>query len=216
LRQGLKVLLEGAQGTLLDINHGTYPYVTSSSTIAGGALSSLGISPHSIQTVIGIGKAYTTRVGEGPFPTELQEAVGAEIGRRGQEFGATTGRPRRCGWFDGVAMRYASEVNGLDCLFLNKLDVLSGFDEVNIADSYIHPKLGRLTDFPDDYTVLKDCKPNYVTLPGWQENISAIRSYRSLPRNCRKYIETIEELCEIEVRAVGNGPGREDLLVVES
>ena len=148
IRGGKKLLLEGAQGCLLDRNHGTYPYVTSSNTIAAGAAVSLGIDPRRVDYIAGIAKAYLTRVGRGPFPTELHDKVGEKIAEKGAEFGATTGRPRRCGWYDSVAMRYASELNGLDGIYLNKLDILTGFSELKIAYAYRHPTFGKLQDFP--------------------------------------------------------------------
>lgn len=213
LRSGSRVLIEGAQGTLLDINHGTYPYVTSSSTIAGGAIANLGIGPTCVDKVIGIAKAYTTRVGEGPFPTELHDDVGATIGKKGHEFGATTSRPRRCGWFDAVAMRYACQVNGFESVYLNKMDVLSGFAELKIAISYSHPTLGELDELPSDPDVLIACTPNYISVPGWQENLEDCKTYADLPANAKAYVTKIESLIHTRVGAVGNGPGREDFLM---
>ncbi len=215
IKQGQHLLLEGAQGTLLDVNHGTYPFVTSSSTISGGAISSLGIAPHAVTKVYGIAKAYVTRVGEGPFPTELHDDVGAEIAKKGAEFGATTGRPRRCGWFDGVAMRYAAGVNGFTDLFINKLDVLNGFKELKLATAYKHPSLGMIEDFPSDARILAECQPVYESCPGWEEDITGMRKWSELPENARAFIKRVEEFCEVPVSMIGNGPNREDAIVPE-
>lgn len=210
--QGASILLEGAQGTLLDINHGTYPFVTSSSTTSGGALASLGIAPQCIRSVIGIAKAYVTRVGEGPFPTELRDSTGEFLARKGHEFGATTGRPRRCGWLDAVALRYAMEVNGCDQLYLNKLDIISGLPEVKIAVAYEHSRLGRWTDFPVNAAILHECQPVYETLSGWDAAIPLRGKISQLPPQAQAYIRRIEELCQVPVEYVGTGPGREDFL----
>ncbi|MDB2447033.1 adenylosuccinate synthase [bacterium] len=206
------LLLEGAQGTLLDINHGTYPFVTSSNTIAGGAVANLGISAKLVKKSIGIAKVYITRVGEGPFPTELFDLTGEQLARKGHEFGATTGRPRRCGWLDAVSLRYACEVNGFDELFINKMDIISGFPEIKICTAYDHPSLGRITYFPSDASALTECVPVYETLPGWEDNIPTTGAISDLPENAINYIRRIEELCKVSVTMVGTGPGRTDFL----
>jgi adenylosuccinate synthase len=209
---GKRLLLEGAQGTLLDLDHGTYPFVTSSSTAAAGACSSIGLSPKTITKVYGIAKAYVTRVGSGPFPTELQDKVGAEIARKGQEFGATTGRPRRCGWFDAVAFRYSAAVNGFDGVIINKMDILSGFPELKICVRYKHPELGEIEDFPWDAEILAACEPIYVTLPGWSGDIPKSGRIADLPDHARQYIAAIERYTGTQVLWVGTGPGRDEML----
>ncbi|MDD9951818.1 MAG: adenylosuccinate synthase [Zetaproteobacteria bacterium] len=206
----VKLLMEGAQGTLLDMNHGTYPFVTSSNPTAGGAVASLGIDPRKVSKVYGIAKAYTTRVGEGPFPTECQDHAGQILREQGAEFGATTGRPRRCGWYDAVAMRYASEVNGFDGILLNKLDVLSGIDELKICIGYQHPKYGRLSEFPSQPDVLAACRPVYRYLGGWREDIRGVRALEDLPLAAKNYVTAIQEFTGVAVKFIGTGPGRQD------
>ncbi len=210
---GKEILLEGAQGTLLDINHGTYPFVTSSNTTAGGAIGNLGISHRSVKHVIGIAKAYVTRVGGGPFPTELLDETGEILCEKGREFGATTGRKRRCGWFDAVAMRYSVEVNGMDGMYLNKMDILAGIPQVKICVAYDHPRLGRVTHFPSDLKVLAEMTPVYESFPGWKSDIKTKGSISDLPVEARKFIARIEELCGVPVLKIGTGPGREDFLL---
>lgn len=205
---GRSVLFEGAQGSLLDIDHGTYPYVTSSSTIAGGAITSIGMAPKAIQRVIGVTKAYATRVGAGPFPTEEDGPIGQELARKGKEFGATTKRPRRCGWLDLVALKYAVEVNGCDELILNKLDILSEFDEIKVATAYQHPTLGKIEQFPSDGDTLQECKPVYATLSGWDEDLSQITDKNQLPEAVWVYVRFIEEFVQCPVSMLGNGPER--------
>ncbi|MFK7828007.1 MAG: adenylosuccinate synthase [Oligoflexales bacterium] len=212
LKNSKSLMLEGAQGTLLDISHGTYPFVTSSSTISGGAISSLGMDPRKVTKIYGIAKAYVTRVGEGPFPTELKDDVGKKLGDKGHEFGATTNRPRRCGWFDAVAMRYAAEVNGFDVVLLNKMDILSGFEELKIATAYKHPNLGILKEFPSDERILAACEPIYESVPGFIEEIPETGSFNDLPENARAYCKRIEELCDIKIGMVGTGPKRNDYI----
>jgi len=207
-----RLLLEGAQGALLDIDHGTYPFVTSSSTAAGGALSSLGFSPKKIGNIYGVAKAYLTRVGEGPFPTELDDEDGKLLASKGHEFGATTGRPRRCGWLDIVALRYAVQVNGLDHLILNKFDILGGFKEVKLAVAYEHPTLGRIENFPWDIDTLNSCKPIYQSFEGWPEDIPISGSMSELPKQALTYIANIEELVGAKVSMVGTGVNRSDAL----
>jgi adenylosuccinate synthase len=211
-KAGKRLLLEGAQGTLLDLDHGTYPFVTSSSTAAAGACASLGMPAQFVSQVIGIGKAYTTRVGSGPFPTELHDKAGQTIAEKGQEFGATTGRPRRCGWFDAVAMRYAAAVNGFDGLILNKIDILTGLEELKICVKYKHPRLGELTDFPWDADILSDCEPIYETLPGWTKEIPKSGTLDDLPEQARAYVQALERYSGAPVIMIGTGPGRDDFI----
>ncbi|SNQ46290.1 adenylosuccinate synthetase [Frankia canadensis] len=213
LRSGQVVLLEGSQGTLLDVDHGTYPFVTSSNPTAGYAATGAGIGPTKINRVIGIIKAYTTRVGAGPFPTELDDKVGEELRRIGGEFGVTTGRSRRTGWFDAVIARYAVRVNGVTDLFLTKLDVLSGFDRVPICVGY---DIGgeRVDEMPMTQTEFHHAKPIYTELPGWHEDLSGVRSYADLPAAAKDYIRALEELSGAPVSAIGVGPGRDQTLVI--
>ena len=209
-----KVLFEGAQGTLLDIDHGTYPYVTSSNTISGGVCLGLGIGPKNVGNVIGIAKAYITRVGAGPLPTELKDEVGKQIQDIGKEFGATTGRARRCGWFDALIGKYAVMVNGLDTIALTKLDVLSGLEKIKICISYKH-KNKIIKDFSSNVEILENCEPIYEELDGWQEDISKIADYKELPENAKIYLKRIEELMEIPVCIVSIGPERNQTLVLK-
>jgi len=212
IRSGKNVLFEGAQATLLDIDHGTYPFVTSSSPCAGGACTGAGIGPGMIDNVIGVTKAYCTRVGEGPFPTEEHCEVGDLLRGKGNEFGATTGRPRRCGWGDLVAVNYAVRVNGLNGLALTKLDVLSGFDKIKICTAYeINGK--RITDFPTNAMALSAVKPVYEELQGWKEDISACRAFEELPAAARSYVEYIEHGSGVPVVLIGVGPGRRDTIL---
>lgn len=205
-----KIILEGAQGALLDINHGTYPYVTSSSTSAGGAIAGIGFAPRQVEKIYGVAKAYVTRVGEGPMPTELKDATGQHIATKGREFGATTGRPRRCGWLDAVALRYAVQVNGIDALILNKLDILTGLDEIKIATAYEHPRLGRIHDYPWDTTVLAACSPVYVSCPGWKQELPMGQPDAKLPGEVLNYIDAIEEFVRCPITMIGTGVNRED------
>jgi adenylosuccinate synthase len=208
LRQGKRVLLEGAQGTLLDLDHGTYPFVTSSNPVAGGALVGAGLGPKEIDRVIGVTKAYVTRVGAGPFPTEETGAAGERMQERGQEFGTTTGRRRRCGWFDAVLARYAARVNGLTELFLTKLDVLTGLDRMRVCVAYRYE--GRLyEDFPPHQTIVHKAEPVYEDLEGWTEDLEAVRGYGDLPPAARKYVERIADLGGVPVRHVSVGPHRD-------
>jgi adenylosuccinate synthase len=213
LRDGKVVLLEGSQGTLLDVDHGTYPFVTSSNPTAGGAAAGSGIGPTRITRVIGICKAYTTRVGSGPFPTELDDKVGEELRRIGGEFGVTTGRARRTGWFDAVIARYAVRINGLTDLFLTKLDVLSGFDRVPLCVAYdVHGS--RTEEMPMTQTEFHHAKPVYTEMPGWHEDISAARVFDDLPVAARDYVRAVEELTGAPVSAIGVGPDRDQTLVL--
>lgn len=213
-KAGENVLFEGAQGTHLDIDHGTYPYVTSSNTLAGNACCGVGIGPTRIHGVIGMVKAYTTRVGRGPFPTELHDEIGNLIQEKGVEFGATTGRRRRCGWLDTLVVRKSARVNSLTGLAITKLDVLSGLKTIKIAAAYEHNG-DRLTEFPTATKVLEACKPVYEELPGWHEDITRARSIDDLPENARAYVRRIEELVETPVQIISVGPGREQTIVLQ-
>jgi adenylosuccinate synthase len=208
IKAGKKVVFEGAQGVLLDIDHGTYPFVTSSNPISGGALTGTGVGPKDIDAVLGIAKAYISRVGSGPFPTELDDEVGERMVQVGGEYGTVTGRRRRCGWLDMVALRYSVRVGGITELALMKLDVLSGFPTVRIATSY---QAGGETfnDFPRQQRVLYDCVPVYEDLDGWEEDISGIRSMDDLPAAARSYVQRVEEMAEVPVTMVSVGPDRE-------
>lgn len=208
LERGEHVLFEGAQGTLLDLDHGTYPYVTSSSTIAGGIATGLGISPHAIGKILGVIKAYTTRVGEGPFPTEELGEVGEQIRATGGEYGTTTGRPRRCGWFDAVIARYSARVNGFTGWCITKLDVLSGFQEVKIATAY-NIKGDIVPHLPTNLDALYQSEPVYEVLPGWEEDICKIQRYTQLPPETRNYLQALEDFTGVKVVLVSVGPERE-------
>ena len=210
-KEGKGILFEGAQGTLLDIDHGTYPYVTSSTSTAGGVCSGCGIGPRNIPKVIGVAKAYTTRVGEGPFPTELRNEVGQFLQKRGNEYGATTGRPRRCGWFDGVILRYAARINSLDELILTKLDVLDKLDKVKICVAYKF-RDEYIRDFPNRLTFLGECDPVYEEMDGWEEDTSKVTSYKNLPQAARNYIKGIEQIGQVPIRLFSVGPQREEML----
>lgn len=212
LDQGKKVLFEGAQGTLLDIDHGTFPYVTSSNPIAGAACTGAGIGPTRIGKVVGVVKAYTTRVGEGPFPTELTCSTGELIRERGGEYGTTTGRPRRCGWLDIVIVRYSVRISGISDLALTKLDVLTGMDTLKICTGYRY-KGEIIREFPQSLQVLAQCQAVYEELPGWQEDISQIKEYDNLPENAKRYIQRIEDLTGIPVSLLAVGPGRNQTIV---
>jgi adenylosuccinate synthase len=215
LAAGETVLCEAAQGLLLDLDHGTYPYVTSSSTIAGGALTGLGFGPSQVSQVIGVAKAYTTRVGEGPFPTELPDEIGERIREVGGEYGATTGRPRRCGWLDAVILRYAARINGLDQIALTKLDVLSGLDNLNVAVAYERDG-ERIEYFPAEAGIaaLSGWTPVYEELPGWQEDLTAARSLEDLPAAARDYVAHIEEWAGVQITFISVGPERDQAIVV--
>jgi len=207
LKEGKNVLFEGAQGTLLDIDHGTYPYVTSSHPISGGVCIGAGIGPTFIDKVIGVVKAYTTRVGKGPFPTELHDDTGNYIRERGYEYGTTTGRPRRCGWLDVVIIRYAIRLSGLTSIAITKLDTLSGLDVVKICTGYKYK--GRIiNDFPASLKVLGECEPVYEEMEGWKEDITGIRCYDDLPPNVKNYLNRITELCDIDISFISIGPKR--------
>ena len=212
LERGQTVLLEGSQGTLLDVDHGTYPYVTSSNPTAGGAAVGSGIGPNKITTVLGILKAYTTRVGSGPFPTELFDQSGEYLAKTGGEVGVTTGRARRTGWFDAVIGRYATRVNGITDYFLTKLDVLSSLDQVPICVAY-EIDGERVEQMPTTQTEFHHAKPIYEQMPGWWEDISHARTFEDLPANARAYVERLEELSGARISCIGVGPGRDETIV---
>ncbi|WP_099189690.1 adenylosuccinate synthase [Tepidibacter mesophilus] len=212
LKEGKKVLFEGAQGTLLDLDLGTYPYVTSSHPTSGGFCVGSGVGPNMIKDVLGIVKAYTTRVGKGPFVTELFDATGDKIRKNGNEFGTTTGRPRRCGWFDSVIVRYAARVNGLTSMSLMLLDVLSGFEKVKICTGY---KLGDrvITEFPASLEMIEKCEPIYEELDGWNEDITSATTFEELPVNAQKYIQRIEDLTGVKASIISVGPKRTQTII---
>ncbi len=211
-KKGQNVLFEGAQGTLLDIDHGTYPYVTSSHPTAGGACLGAGVGPTKIDRVIGVAKAYTTRVGEGPFATELEDDTGEYIRTQGGEFGTTTGRPRRCGWFDGVVARYAVRINGLDYLAITKLDVLSGLEKVKICTGYNYR--GRIIEeFPASLRVLEECVPVYEEFDGWQDDITSAKTLSDIPTSARKYLERVSEVAGVPIALVGVGSRRSQTIL---
>ncbi|HEX7136866.1 MAG TPA: adenylosuccinate synthase [Vicinamibacterales bacterium] len=211
-KKGEPILFEGAQGTLLDIDHGTYPYVTSSNASIGGVCTGLGIPPKAIGRVLGVVKAYATRVGEGPFPTELFGETGNRLRESGSEYGAVTGRPRRCGWYDAVAVRYAARINGLDGLALTKLDVLDGLDQIDICTAY---RCGSrtLTDFPSDLGQLAQCQPVYESLPGWSAPTKGVRRFDALPDTARRYVARLEEVSGVRASIVSTGSERDDTIV---
>lgn len=212
-RDGRAILFEGAQGMLLDIDHGTYPYVTSSNTVAGSAACGAGIGPSQLEYVLGITKAYTTRVGAGPFPTELDDEIGALLGERGQEFGATTGRKRRCGWFDAVAVRRARQLNGLTGLCVTKLDVLDGLERIRLCVAY-EADGERLESAPMGASAVQGYRPVYEELPGWQRSTLGIQRYQDLPAQARAYLKRIEELTEVPVDIISTGAERRDTIIL--
>jgi adenylosuccinate synthase len=211
-KAGRAIMFEGAQGTLLDIDHGTYPYVTSSNATTGGVCTGLGLPPRAIDGVLGVAKAYTTRVGEGPLPTELLGEIGNRLRETGQEFGAVTGRPRRCGWYDAVAVRYAVRVNGLDALALTKLDVLDGMNELQICTSY-RCDGATLTEFPGDIAQLARCEAVYESMPGWSAPTAGIRAYDALPKDAQRYVARLEELTGVPAAVLSTGSAREDTII---
>jgi adenylosuccinate synthase len=228
LSEGRSVLLEGAQGSLLDLDHGTYPYVTSSSTTAGGAAIGVGIGPRTLDSIVGVVKAYTTRVGNGPLPTELTDAMGERLREAGGEYGATTGRPRRCGWFDAVVVRYAARINGLTELAVTKLDVLDGLPSIRIctgyrfrgdaasASSMLGLKGGEKLDFfPGSLSLLENCEPIYEEVEGWAESTAEARDPGQLPPGARRYLERIQELVGVPIRRVSVGTERDQIMALE-
>jgi adenylosuccinate synthase len=215
VKAGKRILFEGAQGTLLDVDHGTYPYVTSSSTCAGGACTGTGVSPRELHEIIGISKAYVTRVGSGPFPTELLDAEGEKLRQAGHEFGSTTGRPRRCGWFDTLVLKYAVRVNGLTGVALTKLDVLDGFETIKICTGYEHD--GKVLDeLPANLAVFEKCRPVYEEMPGWQTTISGAKSFADLPVKAQNYVKRLEELMGCPIVLVSVGPRRDETIMLRN
>ena len=209
---GKIILCEGAQGTMLDVDHGTYPFVTSSNSTAGGACTGLGIPPGKISGAIGVIKAYTTRVGEGPFPTELHDGYGEQLRKEGAEFGSTTGRPRRCGWFDAVVGKYAVELNGITKVTLTKVDVMDQLDTVHVCTGYRHN--GKLvTGMPASLAVLEQCEPVYMEYPGWKAKTSGIETFDKLPENAKRYIDGLQDHLGVEIPLVSTGPGREETIM---
>ena len=206
------IMFEGAQATLLDIDFGTYPYVTSSHPLSAGVCVGTGVGPMIISNIIGVAKAYTTRVGKGPFPTELDDETGETIRNKGGEFGTTTGRPRRTGWFDAVIVRHSVRVNGLSSLAINKLDTLGGIGDLKVCVAYKKPDGTVIENFPATLEELADCVPVYETLKGFDDDISPCRSFDELPEACKKYIERLEELCDCHISMVGVGPDREQII----
>lgn len=213
IRSGQDVLFEGAQGTLLDIDHGTYPFVTSSNPTAGGAVVGSGVGPKAIDEIVGVAKAYISRVGTGPFPTELFDEVGEQMIELGGEYGTVTGRRRRCGWLDMLALRYAVRVNSLTRLFLTKMDILSAFDTIKVAVGY-RSREGDFDEFPSQQSVLYHCEPEYVEMAGWKTDITGIREYGDLPPEARAYIEYVQEAAEVPIGWVSVGPERSQLIEI--
>lgn len=209
---GKSVLFEGAQGTLLDVDHGTYPYVTASNATAGGACTGTGVGPTRIDGIIGISKAYTTRVGGGPFPTELNDTLGELIREQGQEFGASTGRPRRCGWFDAMVVGYSAIINNLDSLVITKLDVLDALSEIKICTGYRY-KGSLIRSFPPDIHALEQCQPEYVTVKGWNQRTAGIQEYDQLPTLAKDYLNRLSDLLKIEISVISTGPDRNATIV---
>jgi adenylosuccinate synthase len=214
-RAGKRILFEGAQGALLDIDHGTYPYVTSSNTVAGQAAAGSGLGPGALGYVLGIAKAYTTRVGEGPFPTELFDETGRRIGERGREFGTVTGRPRRCGWFDAALLRQTVKTSGIDGIALTKLDILDGFETLQVCTGYTVD--GREVDhLPASEVAQMRAKPIYETIPGWKGSTAGARSWADLPAEAVKYVRRIEELIAAPVSLLSTSPERDDTILVQN
>jgi adenylosuccinate synthase len=211
-REGRRILIEGAQGTMLDIDHGSYPYVTSSNASIGGACTGLGIPPRAIHGVLGVAKAYTTRVGEGPLPTELFGEPGNRLRESGQEYGASTGRPRRCGWYDAAAVRYAVRINGIDALALTKLDVLDGLESIDICTGY---KVGdrEVPEYPADQATAAQCTPVYETWPGWQTPTRGVTDYDALPAEAQRYVARLEEVSGVPAAIISTGSDRSETIV---
>lgn len=215
IRAGRKLLFEGAQGTHLDVDHGTYPYVTSSNTVAGGTSCGTGVDPKKITEMIGVTKAYTTRVGSGPFPTELRNEIGERLKEKGEEFGSTTGRPRRCGWFDAVLLRHAVRVNGLTGLAITKLDVLTGLDKIEIGVAY-ECRGKRLDEIPASERILAEATPVLEKIEGWNENLSQVRAFDDLPRAAQRYVRRLEELTSTEAVMISVGAKREETILLRN
>jgi adenylosuccinate synthase len=215
IEQGKDILFEGAQGGLLDVDHGTYPYVTSSNTVAGSACVGAGVGPVRIDRVMGITKAYTTRVGGGPFPTELDDAIGNHLREKGGEYGATTGRPRRCGWFDAVVVKHSVRMSGLTALALTKLDVLQGLEKIKICTSYTF-KGKKIQEFPASLRIQNECEPVYEEISGWEENISTVKDMSDLPLNAQKYLKIIEQLVGVEIYMISLGNERSQTMMLKN
>lgn len=213
IKEGKKVLFEGAQATMLDLDHGTYPFVTSSNPTAGGACVGSGVGPRMMSNIIGVVKAYTTRVGAGPFPAEQSNKIGEYLRETGHEFGTVTGRSRRCGWFDSVVVRYAAMLNSLDYLAITRLDILDGLDTINICKGYMYKGI-ELKEYPESLNVLQDVEPVYEELPGWKTDISGYKSYDELPENARYYVERISQLVGVPLGIVSVGPDRSQTIVL--
>jgi len=213
LREDKIVLFEGAQGTLLDITHGTYPFVTSSHPVSGGACVGVGIGPNKIDRVLGITKAYTTRVGEGPFPTELEDEIGENLRKKGGEFGTTTGRPRRCGWLDALLLRYSVRINGMSALAMTKLDVLDDLDTIKVCVGY---RVGSevISEFTTDFRKLRECTPVYEELPGWKTDTSGVKEYRDLPGEAKSYIKFVEKIIRAPISIISVGPRRAQTVIL--
>jgi adenylosuccinate synthase len=211
IRDGKSLLFEGAQGTLLDVDHGTVPYVTSSSAAAGGVSTGLGVSPKHVHSVVGISKAYTTRVGAGPFPTECRDSVGEQLRTRGNEYGSTTGRPRRCGWFDGPAARYSTMINALDSIVITKIDVLDTFEEIPFCVEYKY-KGSPLKEFPADISILTNVEPVYKSIRGWKQSLAGKKEWSELPTLAQDYLKFLSDFLEIPVSMVSTGPGRDETI----
>lgn len=208
------ILFEGAQGTLLDVDHGTYPYVTSSNAIAGGACTGLGVGPTKISKVLGVVKAYTTRVGSGPFPTELKDALGDKLREKGGEYGATTGRPRRCGWLDIVILRHSARINGLTGIAITKLDILDGLDSIKICTSYRHK--GKIyNEFPKEMNIFDECEPVYEEVEGWDTSTLGIRDFNKLPKAAKAYIRKIEKILGVKAHLISTGQRRDELILLK-
>lgn len=213
-KKGENLLFEGAQGTLLDIDHGTYPFVTSSNCVAGAASSGAGVGPQALHYVLGITKAYTTRVGSGPFPTELFDEVGSHLAKRGHEFGSVTGRPRRCGWFDAAALKRSIQINGISGLCITKMDVMDGLEVIRICTGY--QINGKVIDLlPVGAEELTDCSPIYEELPGWSESTVGVKRVEDLPANARAYLKRVEEICEAPIAIISTGPDRDETIVLQ-
>lgn len=213
-KQGKNILFEGAQGTMLDNDHGTYPFVTSSNTVAGAASTGSGYGPRYFDYILGIMKAYTTRVGSGPFPTELHDEIGKGIAQRGNEFGSVTGRPRRCGWLDMVIMQRSNQLNSFSGLCVTKLDVLDGLDVVRICTGYrLHGKI--IHDVPTEVTDLEACEPIYEDMPGWKESTFGVKSFAALPKNAQKYLLRVEELAGVPIDLISTGPDRNETIILK-
>lgn len=213
-KAGHNLLFEGAQGAMLDVDHGTYPFVTSSNCVAGAAAPGSGVGPQMLQYVLGITKAYTTRVGSGPFPTELDDDIGKHLAARGHEFGSTTGRPRRCGWFDAVALKRSIQINGVTGLCITKLDVLDGVESLNLGIGYQLSDGKRSNILPVGAENLDNCQPIYEEIPGWSENTAGIKTFSELPRAAQNYLKRLEEICEIPIDMISTGPDREDTILL--